>query len=400
MNEIKKQGYLFALFYLIVFGALGGMFPYINAYLQSNQGFTGAQIGTYTFFTLMIAMFIVPIWGILGDKTRKYKLLLLISLGASVIAAFAYSLASGYMAVMVTGIILEVVRSGTIPLSDVQAVNFTTKHNGNYGSIRSKGSLGYVLGSVLVGMVVGKGDYSKMFIIYIALLLLAFAIAFTFPSEKIEKEEKVEEDAPKQKGGFFSVITNKHFLFLCAIALMTTILMESVNGYAAIHMLNKLNGPENSPTFFPIATALPEILLFGAIGAVLNKTGYKKVFLLNAAILAVRYVLYAFSPNIYVFLAASLVHCLGTAIHTVGNLGYLRNSIPANSYGTAVTLYNAVVSVGRAVYGLIFGYVMDWFGTTAIFFIAAIIMAGGTFIISKTHLFDDVDHMIKMKKAN
>ena len=213
MNEIKKQGYLFALFYLIVFGALGGMFPYINAYLQSNQGFTGAQIGTYTFFTLMIAMFIVPIWGILGDKTRKYKLLLLISLGASVIAAFAYSLASGYMAVMVTGIILEVVRSGTIPLSDVQAVNFTTKHNGNYGSIRSKGSLGYVLGSVLVGMVVGKGDYSKMFIIYIALLLLAFAIAFTFPSEKIEKEEKVEEDAPKQKGGFFSVITNKHFLF-------------------------------------------------------------------------------------------------------------------------------------------------------------------------------------------
>ena len=77
----------------------------------------------------------------------------------------------------------------------------------------------------------------------------------------IEKEEKVEEDAPKQKGGFFSVITNKHFLFLCAIALMTTILMESVNGYAAIHMLNKLNGPDNSPTFFTIATALPETVI-------------------------------------------------------------------------------------------------------------------------------------------
>ena len=395
MNENKKQGYLFALFYLIVFGALGGMFPYINAYLQSNQGFTGAQIGTYTFCTLMIAMFIVPIWGIIGDKTRKYKFLLLISLGASVVAAFAYSMASGYIMVMITGIILEVSRSGTIPLSDVQAVNFTTKTGGNYGSIRSKGSLGYVLGSVLVGFVVGNGDYSKMFVIYIALLLLAFAIAFTFPNEEIEKEEKVEE---KQKGGFFSVIKNKNFLFLCAIALMTTILMESVNGYAAIHMLNKLNGPDNSPTFFTIATALPEILLLGTIGALLNKTGYKKVFLVNAAILAIRYILYAFSPNIYVFLAASLVHCLGTAIHTVGNLGYLRNTIPASSYGTAVTLYNSVVSVGRAVYGLIFGYVMDFFGTSAIFLIAAIIMGAGTFIISKTHLFDDVDHMIKLQQ--
>ena len=79
MNEVKKQGYLFSLFYLIVFGALGGMFPYVNAYLQVNQHFDGSQIGLYTFCTLMIAMFIVPIWGILGDKTRKYKILLFIN---------------------------------------------------------------------------------------------------------------------------------------------------------------------------------------------------------------------------------------------------------------------------------------------------------------------------------
>ena len=102
--------------------------------------------------------------------------------------------------------------------------------------------------------------------------------------------------------------------------------------------------------------------------------------------------------SITLFLAASLVHCLGTAIHTVGNLGYLRNTIPASNYGTAVTLYNSVVSVGRAVYGLIFGYVMDFLGTSAIFLIAAIIMGFGTFIISKTHLFDDVDHMIKLQQ--
>lgn len=398
MNEIKKQNYLFALFYLIVFSALGGMVPYLNTYLQVNQNFTGAQIGTYTFCTLLIAMFIVPIWGILGDKTRKYKLLLLISLGTSIVAAFAYSMAAGYMMVMATGIALEVCRSGMIPLSDVQAVNFTTKHNGNYGFIRSMGSLGYVLGSILVGFVVTANDYSKMFVIYIVLLLLAFAIAFTFPNEKIEKEETTD-DEPKEKVGFFTVIKNKNFLFLCAIALMTTILMESVNSYASIHMLNQLKGPDNSATYFTIATALPEILLLGIIGKTFNKFGYKKIFLLNAAVLAIRYVVYAISPNIYVFLIASLVHCLGTAIHTVGNLGYLRNAISENSYGTAVTLYNAIVSVGRAVYGLFFGYVMDWFGTSAIFLIAGIIMVLGTVIISKSHYFDDVDHMIKTQNT-
>lgn len=402
MDETKKTNYLFALFYLIIFSAFGGFMPFINLYLQVNQHFSGAQLGTFTFCTLMVSVFIVPIWGMLGDKTGKYKLLLLISLGTSVAAAFIYSLQVGYIAVIISGIILEICRSGTIPLGDVQAVNFTTQHQGNYGFIRSMGSLGYVVGSIIVGLIVSKENYAPMFVVYISLTLLAFAIAFTFPkTEKKVKALPTEEttETPKSKGNFFSVIKNKHFLFICAISLMTGILMDSANSYAAIHMVNVLNGKANSASLFTVATALPEILLLGIIGKLFTKYGYKKIFFLNAVVLVIRYAVYAFSLNTTSFLVASLVHCLATGVSTVGNLGYLKAMIPDNSYGTAVSLYNAAISIGRAVYSLIFGYMLDGLGSTSIFVFAAVIMVLASIWIYRTPIFQEADAMLQEQKA-
>lgn len=392
MSEKKKHTYSFAAFYLVAFSALGGFMPFINQYLQVNQGFSGAEIGTFTFCTLIISVVIVPLWGIFGDKTGKYKLLLLGSLGAAIAASFLYSQVTGYMMVMASGIILEIARSGMIPLSDVQAVQYTSKVNGNYGFIRSMGSLGYVIGSLLVGQIVSELDYSPMLTAYIILLILAFVIALTFP--KTERVIKETNDQPKPKGSLTTVLKDKHFLFIAIISLMTVILMDSANAFAGIHMVNNLGGNANSSGLFTAVTAFPEIILLGVIGKWFTKYGYKKIFLLNAVVLVIRYLVYTIAPNYIVFLAISVVHCIATGIATVGNLGYLKAVIPDESYGTAVTLYNAAAAIGRAVYSLIFGYVLDFMGAVAIYGIAFGIMVVAVIIIYRTKLFDEVDQAI------
>ena len=361
--------------------------PFINQYLQTNLGLTGSQLGIFTFTTLIIAVFIVPIWGVIGDKTGKYKLLLLISLGLSIAAAFFYSIQTGYIAVIASGIILEVVRSGIISLSDVQAMNYTSTHHGNYGFIRSMGSLGYVIGSLLVGAVVSENDYSPVFTVYISILLLSLVIAFTFPKTDIKQETSKN----KNSGSVKDVLKNKHFLFIVLASLLTTILMDSANGYAGIHMVNTLGGNASSAGKFTFATALPEIILLGIIGKWFSKYGYKKIYLLNAAVLVVRYIIYAIAPNNFVFLIASLVHCIGTGIATVGNLGYLKVVIGKENYGTAVTLMNAGFAVGRAIYSLIFGYMLDWFGSSSIFIFSAVGMFIALIMIMKTSMFKIID---------
>lgn len=266
-------------------------------------------------------------------------------------------------------------------------MNYTSTHHGNYGFIRSMGSLGYVIGSLLVGAVVSENDYSPVFTVYISILLLSLVIAFTFPKTDIKQETSKN----KNSGSVKDVLKNKHFLFIVLASLLTTILMDSANGYAGIHMVNTLGGNASSAWKFTFATALPEIILLGIIGKWFSKYGYKKIYLLNAAVLVVRYIIYAIAPNDFVFLIASLVHCIGTGIATVGNLGYLKVVIEKENYGTAVTLMNAGFAVGRAIYSLIFGYMLDWFGSSSIFIFSAVGMFIALIMIMKTSMFKIID---------
>lgn len=389
-QKTLKETYLFAAFYLSGLGAFGVFMPYLNQYLQTNIGLTGSQIGTYNFITLIAGLFIVPLWGIISDKTGKYKLCLLIIMGGATFMAFMLSMQTGYLAIIACGLGLNAFSNGMMPMADTQAMNFTTKNNQNYGFIRSAGSLGFVLGSILAGFFVTANDFHRMFIPYIALLFLSFVIAFTFPSQS--REEKAQTgDQPAERGNVGALIKNKKFLFLCIISLMTVILADSANSYAGIHMVNKLHGPDNSATLFTVATALPEILLLGMIGKAFSKYGFKKIFTLNAIILSVRYIVYFLAPNPTIFLLVSLTHALMTGISTVGNLGYMRAVVPETNYGTAVSVYNTTISVGRAIFSLIFGNLLDMGGSTAIFGFAAIIIVIGTVWILRTKNFDDLE---------
>jgi len=385
---------IFSLFYLCYFASMGGFLPYINQYLQTNLGLTGKQLGIFTFTTLIISVLIAPYWGVIGDKTKKYKLLLLISLSASLIAAFNYSMQVGYVAVIISGVILELCRSGSIPMSDVQAVNYASKYNANYGSIRSMGSLGYVIGSLAVGFFVKANDYSPIFTVYMVLLFLCIFLAFGFPKtdiQVVETEEEVEKETEKKESSIKLVLKNKKFLFIASISLLTGILMDSANGYAAIHMVSTLNGAANSASIFTFVTALPEILLLGIIGKAFSKYGYKKIYFINALVLIVRYIAYALAPNYIIFLLFSVLHCITVACSTVGNLSYLKHSVDENAYATAVTLNTATISIGRAIYSLLFGYMLDLTGSRSIFIFSAVFMGIAAIVISRSKFFHDID---------
>ena len=91
----KHQSKLFYAFYFLYFAAMSGFTTYINVYLES-KGLNGSQFGQITAAGLLISVFIAPLWGIIGDKTRNYKLLLLASLGSSLIALYFYAKQSLY----------------------------------------------------------------------------------------------------------------------------------------------------------------------------------------------------------------------------------------------------------------------------------------------------------------
>lgn len=378
-NILKFQS-----FYFVLVGAVGCFVPYINVYLENNIGLTGSQIGLMTAASLIVGVCVIPIWGIIGDKTRKYNLLLLVSLSASIVALYFYSKQTVYIGCLVFALLLEVSRLGTQPMADAISMNYTSKHGGNYGSIRGMGSLGYMIGSMVVGFLADiYGLDGPLFTSYILLLGIALLICLSFPKTTDEEEK----DKPKGHN-FKELLVNKNFLFMLLIVMMTQIVVDSSGAYAGNHLITTLHGSTSLISWLNFVQVFPEFLFLMIASQVIKKMGYKKFFFIAMTLMAIRLYTYALVPNAYVFVGISIVHCLGVACSTVASLAYIQESVNPSVFGTAITLLNAAMSISKAILGYIFGAVYQYVGSYQIFLISAIIVTISVILIVTTKRFD------------
>lgn len=385
----KFENLLFYVFYFIFFAAMSGFTTYINVYLE-QKGLVGSQLGVITAAGLLISVFFVPLWGIIADKTRKYKLLLLVSLSTTLVALYFYSKQTVYIGLIVCAIILELCRSGALPMSDVLAMNYCNTNHKNYGSIRSMGSLGWVIGSVIIGFLADRfGLDGALFGTYGGLLMISFVIAFGFSSTS--NEDSQEDKSQQEKVRFVDVLKNKNFIFILLISLMTSILIDSTAAYNGNHIVNSLNGSNQLISMYTVATALPEVIFLAVAIKYYEKYGFKTMYLLSASCIFIRFIVYGFVPNVYAFLLVSILHCISTACATVGNLQFIKSSVSPAVFATSVTLLNACVSLGRAVYSYLFGIVYENMGSYAIYRIGAVIALAAILIILKTKYFDHMN---------
>ncbi|MFV0394415.1 MAG: MFS transporter [Coprobacillaceae bacterium] len=380
----------FKLFYFIFIGAVGAFTPYINVYLENSMGLTGTQIGLISSLSLIIGVCVIPIWGIAGDKTKKYNALLKFSLAGTLVMVALYYQAATYPMIIVCAIGLELIRLGTTPMADTLATDYCHRTGGNYGSIRGMGSLGYMLAGMFVGFMADHfGLDGPMFATYAALLIIAISISFTFPKDS--KKEDIAEDEQLKKGSFKDLLTNKNFLFILFFAMFSVIIVDSAMFYGGNHLINTLGGPESSVSWMTFMTVLPEVAFLMVASNIIKKLGFKKFYIIAMLTIIFRFGVYSITDNLYIFLAASVVHCFGVAVTTVGNLMYIRNSVSPAVLGTAITLLNAALTLGRAIFSYIFGFIYEHGDSYMIFMVSTVAFVLMLLVLLKTKRFDHLD---------
>lgn len=366
----------FKLFYFIYLGAIGAFMPYINVYLEKSAGLSGSQIGLITALSLVFGVCVIPVWGVVGDRTKRYNVLLKFSVTGALVMVALYWKAATYPMIILCAIGLEMIRLGTMPMADTLATNYCHESGDNYGSIRAMGSLGYMIVSMSVGFLADKfGLDGTIFASYAFLLLITIPICFGLPKDSTLGETEGKEKV--QKGSFKELITNRKYIFILIITILTTVIVDSSMSYAGNHLVSTLGGSESSISWLTFTMVLPEVIFLMVAIKFINKLGFKKFYILVVASMILRFGVYSLIENQYAFLAVSVVHCLGVSIVTVGNLTFIRSSVNPSVLGTAITLLNAAISIGRALFGYIFGVVYEYGNSYMIFMIST-----GAFIVA------------------
>ena len=383
----------FQLFYLAMFFGFGTFFPYFSVYLEQEIGLSGSEIGIISFTSLVISGFAGLVWGAVGDKTGKYKLLLkgLLLLYAGT-AFFLYQARTLSLIILLT-IILESFGIGVNPFADILATFYCDQEKRSFGGLRAFASLGFVAGTFAVGYLVSNdilGLGKAVFGLTILFFLLSTAITFFLPDHDNEMD-KSEPETNNKKKGFKTLFANKAFVFIVVFNFLVPAVIDSAFLYLGNHLVLTLGATEMAISLFNAIAVLPEILFFFIATKFMEKIGFKNFYILATLTLILRFIVYSLTYNVNLFLVVSIGGPLAGAMIVIGNVIFIKENVDENLIGTAFMVITSVITLGRALFSYAFGVLYEYFSSFSIFQVSFVLLLIALAMLLKTKHFVKLD---------
>ncbi len=366
--DANKTYGLICLFYIVYYITLGVVAPYMNVYYE-RLGFNGSQIGLITSLGMIASMMITPIWGILSDKTQNPRAVIALILTMAGLTSIVWMTQTAFLPVLILSVILSVFRQNVWSLVDGVGIQFCSDHGKDFGFARSMGSLGYLLGSFLIGNLMFSlgfsGPYMQVFIIC---SFLGAMMIMCVPAGKVQEKQKNDENFKKN---LVSLLKNKHYLYVLAVMLMTSMVVDMILNYSGNHLVSTLGQSESMIGIFSFAQVFPEIIIVMFANRIFRRMKTSQIFMLGALAQLIRFVLCAVSHSVVVFLLATTLHGVTIAVSSVAYVSYIHKHVDRSILSTAMAFYGTVCTIGSALINQVFGFVYQYGSSYHLFWIGA-----------------------------
>ena len=360
MVSMKSDSKRLPTLYFLSYLPLGMIYPYLVQELELRSI---AQIGILLAMPPFVQMFLGPLWGWLADWSQRSVLVLQMAVWISILgltaltngpaewawlAMLVYSIGWAPIAALMDAITLELLQRDERSLSSVPP---KTVH---YGSIRMWGSVGYLVGVAIIGLMtqflMGWGLKSGT----IATIILGL---FTFFLPPVH----VEIQRPNRQA-VWSLLQNRtlRWILLCAGLHFSVHLGNSV--YIVSHA-KRLNIPEVWASLAIVLGVLVEIVVFQCARK-FEHYAPQSLFL-SACLLAIpRWVLMLMTHSILGLCVAQALHGITFGVFWLAAVRMVKAITPSAIASTGQSLLSTSVGGIGAVIGM-YGasWIVDNFGT-------------------------------------
>ena len=337
------KGYVPMYSYYILFFMYMGFSTFQGRYLGEELGMSDSQIGLISSLPAVVAMFTQPVWGMLSDRLKFKRTVLIIGTTVAGIAYFFTGFAKGFLPVLLGLIVTSVSLVTVIPTSNSIALEY---NRSVMGPLRMTGTIGFQIGALTVGFIFVTG-LKGLFQTLGGILILCALLAFFEPP--IEGHQHGRE-----KVSYAAVFKNKKISFLLLLVLIACITSQYYNTFF-VKMLGDLGFTTSQSgviTFFSILLEIPFLFFSMKI--------YKKCtmwtwMLIGFGINAVRFTLLGFVDT--------MAEVLLVNIPTVTVMGcfeffpalYLNDAVNKELKGSAQSALSLVTAGGAKIIGSIIG---------------------------------------------
>ncbi|MBQ0140591.1 MAG: MFS transporter [Kurthia sp.] len=353
---LKSYNFLF-------FGLLALFIPFLPVFMKA-QGISETKVGFIISAGGFITIIAQPIWGMVSDRLKTVRKVILILVFFTTIGGFFLYQMSSVTTIILLTLIVYAFLMPLDPLSE--SLSFTTAETLkiSYGSVRTYGALGYAVLALIVGYVMdwfGMGSISYLFG---GLGLICFIIVLML-------NDVPTSPVPVTIQGLKNVLANREMQLFLLLVFIASIPARMNDTFLGIH-IGTLHGDTKLVGLAFFISAATEIIIF-ALSFLWLKKG-KELLLITIAIFfyAVRFLLSALVDNPYALIAVQVLQMLTFPIFYTAAIQYLYQIVPREWRATGQTLLALLFfGVSGIISSAVGGFVYNEFGGHVFYYMLA-----------------------------
>jgi PPP family 3-phenylpropionic acid transporter len=364
-----------SLFYLGFFVGMGMFLPFINVYWRQELGFSGRQIGLLSLIRpLMTVVFAIPVASFADRRQWRIPILMGALIGTGLVFVFAGNLHT-FTAWILGWLLLAIVMSPTMSLSDSLIARMSLHHHLNYGTMRLYGSFGFALTAIVGGALWEQTGFKAMFLI----TGVAF-LPVVFLASKLEEEASNTEQ--QEHPSFWTIMQNRGLIALVIASFFMGAAVNMSIIFDGIYM-KFLGGTELFVGLMFGVTALCELPAMHYRDRLAERLGGPSALLLAYSIFMMTFLGYILVSRPWMLLCMAIFKGLGFGLCWVSTIQLSNERAPEHWISTIQSVISAsFFGIAPLLASPLGGELYDRFGPRAVYLCGSILVSGAVMVLS------------------
>ena len=342
-------------FYFFHFAFIGAFAPYWSLYLKSLS-FSALQVGVLMSLLHVTRIFAPTAWGWLADHTGKRMLIVQLAAITGLVSYCGVFFGESFYWMFIVMTLTSFFWSASLPLIEATTLSHLGEGTARYGSIRSWGSLGFVIAVIGIGYLLDSAE-----IVSLLWLVLGFKLGIVIFSWRIPEAEITSH--PTDSLSVQQILGQPGVLAFFSACLLMAFAHGPYYTFYSIYLVE--NGySKGAIGWFWAVGVICEIGVFFLIPKVMHRLSLKQLLAFSFSCAVARFLMIGWGVEWpIVVLLAQVLHAATYGAHHVAAMMVVHHFFRGRHQAKGQAFYTSFTfGIGGALGGIFSGYAWDWLG--------------------------------------
>ncbi|MDT8860796.1 MFS transporter [Alkalihalobacillus sp. MEB130] len=364
---------------------------FLPLYLRA-KGLMTVEVGLVMATGALVSIFAQPFWGIISDRKKTVKRILLLIFFSAAIISIPLFLANNFLLILILMFIFMFFLSAAVPLTDSLTYRYAQIKRKNFGSIRSWGEIGVAVSALCVGLLIETIGIRYLGFIYVTLVFILLGLT----SLVSDVENKVE---PVTKEKVLHLFTNTKVIWFLFLVLLIAIPHRMNDSLLAIYLADLGAKESHIGRAWTVATLCTVPVLTG-MAYLIRRFNEFALFVIAGFMYSLRWILYSFATEPITLIIFQIMHSLTFPVVFVSAITYLVRIIPDELRATGQTMFAAIFGGVAGIIGSsVGGWIYDFYSPQAAYYSGSMLALIGALASFLTYLSLVKDRRSKVGKS-